>query len=362
MSLLGMFDEGTISQRLSEERQAFDKRVQNPLTSLQNRTPQRADPLMLGRTLKPEYMVFIDCDELGIHVTAPLPPSFDWSVESRYSTPIRDTVDGFISGLGTIGSAVKSGFQASGISLVTQALTAKFWDGSATGAISLPLILQAEKSVLEDVTTPYMKLMALSMPRFANGKRGGLLEAPGPHFDLVKAANAAQAAVSPETKSVAGQQSMVGDFISNTFGDLKGRLAPVPGMLADGNYKGVLGIANTAVNDGAKALDSFAQNAIRNKIRLQIGRYIVLDSVVITSVSQTHLMQPVGGDGYNVGTDNIQRVEMNVTFEPFMDLTLNDLPNIFLDPAARVLAEQIIASTGKPDERKDRHPGTGRGN
>lgn len=357
MSPLDMFDEGTIAQRLSETKQAFDARVQNPLTAIRNRAPTRADPLMLGRTLRPEYTVFIDCDELGIHIAAPLPPSFDWSVESRYSTPIRDTVDGFISGLGTIGSAVKAGMQGSGISLVTQALTAKFWDGSATGAIALPLILQAEKDALNDVTKPYLQLMALSMPRFANGKRGGLLEAPGPHFDLVKAANAAQSMVSKETKSVAGQQSLLGSAITNAFGDIKGRLAPVPGLVANGDYSGVLGVANKALNDGANALDSFAQNSIRNKIRLQIGRYIVLDSVVITAVSQTHLMQPIGGEGYGEGTESIQRVEMNVTFEPFMDLTLNDLPNIFLDLAAKALAEEIISGTGTPSVKSTIHSG-----
>jgi hypothetical protein len=43
----------------------------------------------------------------------------------------------------------------------------------------------------------------------------------------------------------------------------------------------------------------------------------------------------------------MQRVEVAVTFEPFFDLTLNDLGDVFLDPNVKGYVETLVSSYGK---------------
>lgn len=298
-----------------------------------------------GNILLPEYACLITCSELGIYFKAAMPPEFDWSVEVGYDTPIKDVINGAISNLGTVGKAGSTLARAQGLSLVTQALTSKFWTGSSTGDISIPLVLQAETSEVDQVMKPLLSLLSLSMPKLAGGKRGSILEAPGPHFDIAKAFNAAKNGVtSSGTTSVAGA-TVNSNSLSGALGQGFGALTTAAGSaikpLLSGDISGSLSSVQSSVESAAGYLDSLAKQGVRNQITLQLGNYIRLPSVVITNVGQKHYMQPVGKE-YGVSSGNIQRIEIQLSFQPFMDLTQDDLPDIFLDPAVSQLAKDML--------------------
>lgn len=332
----------SIADLLTDGVKAVAKGVPDALSGLLGTSPPGKPPYMLGRQLLPEYTCFITCSDIGLNFKAPLPPDFDWSIEAHYDTPMRDFVDDGIAQAGLLGAGVKAASRASGISFVTQALTAKFWSGSATGAISLPLVLQAETDEVEDVIRPLLQLMSLSLPRLSTGKRGGLLEAPGPSFDLAKVYNGFQEAVSSSIVSVAGVTSSLGSVGSLVSG--VSNAISSPGAAWDSLKNGV--------SKGAEALDSIARSGVKNQISLRIGNYISLDSVVITNVQHKHILQPVGRS-YGKSSGNMQRVELNVTFEPFMDLTQQDLPSIFRDPRVTEIATQMIERSRKFNPASD---------
>lgn len=311
------------------------------------RTTSTAVPYMLSRQLKDEFTCFIACSDLGISVKAPLPPDFDWDTQANYDTPMRELLDDGIGAAGAIGSVAKATARANGISFVTQALTAKFWSGSATGAITLPLILQAETNEVYDVMDPFIQLLSLSLPRLNTGKRGGVLQAPGPSFDLAKAYNAMKEGLSTLTSSsssVAGVPSS-STGVGNVVGSVAGQLVSgFTGLMDAGKDNGVQGVwdeVSRKTTGAMETVDSLARQSIRNRISLQIGKYIFLESVVITNVQHKHLMQPVGYN-HGVSSGNTQRIEVTVTFEPFMEMTQQDLPNIFLDPRVAELARRIV--------------------
>jgi hypothetical protein len=118
--------------------------------------------------LKPEYTLTIKCSELGIEFKAPLPPEFEWASSAEYDSPMKDIIGDVIESTGKVGTAVKTVSRASGIQLVTQALTAKFWSGSATASITIPVVLQAYSDEVEDVLKPLIQLKALTLPQLRN--------------------------------------------------------------------------------------------------------------------------------------------------------------------------------------------------
>lgn len=331
--------------------------VPDVLSFLKTTAPRGQPPYMLARKLMPEYTCYITCSELGIKIAAPLPPDFDWSTEARYDTPMREVADDAVAAAGMVGSIGRAAMRASGLSFVTQALTAKFWSGSATGAISLPLILQAETNEINDVLLPFIQLKSLSLPRLSSGKRGGLLEAPGPSFDLARTYNAfknSTGANSTGSSSVAGVQSNVN--LKDALGNIEGSLrSGISGLFDAGKDYGVQGIwdkISSGISNAAETVDSIARQGVKNRISLQIGKYIFLDSVVITNIQHKHILQMVGGD-YGQSSGNVQRIEINVTFEPFMDLTQQDLPSMFLDPNVASLAQEIVNRNRKDNAATD---------
>lgn len=240
--------------------------------------------------------------------------------------------------------------------MVTQTLTAKFWNGSSSGAISLPVVLQAETDEVEDVLKPYADLLALVLPRTVGNRSGSLLQSPGPYFDLTKvAADAGQAATNAGTKAltVAGSASM--DSVQSAGESALGKLKAIGNSavgtaqnLLNGNLPALAADAAKAaqgIGGTLEAVDSYVRKNLVNTISLQIGRYMLFPNVVITNVQQTHFVQPVGAElGYSTG--NMARMELNVTFEPFFDLTQRDLLEIFLDPRLREhVAARLKANT-----------------
>ena len=308
--------------------------------------------------LLPEYACLITCSDLNIHFKAPLPPSFTWSMDAIYDSPIKEVLNGAVSGLGSIGQFGKTAAQAQGISMVTQALTSKFWTGSSTGGISIPIVLQAESDEISQVMQPLLWLYSLTMPKLAGGVQGSVLEAPGPHFDIAKAFNAAKdatASLAGNNVSVAGSTSASNTSSSGfgaVFGSFKSAVEGIGTDLLSGNLAGAANTISGGIQTAASSLDALAQQGIRNQITLQIGTYIRIPSVVITNISQTHYMEPIGA-AFGQSSGTIQRVELDITFEPFMDLTQDDLPKIFIDPRVAKLAQSMLdARNGTPESQR----------
>jgi len=296
--------------------------------------------------LKPEYTLQIVCSDLGIYFKAPLPPEFDWATSAEYDTPLKEVIGDAVGSLGLIGKGLGALSRAQGVQLVTQALTAKFWSGSATSAITIPCILQAYSDEVEDVLKPLISMKALTMPRLQGGRRGSVLQAPGPHFDLSRAfQQTGLGSQSTDSKSVAGKET-TGGSTSGLFGKLESAVKDIAKGYANGGLTGAgKEVANKAYG-ALEAADDFIRDSTRNVVTLQIGNYIRLPSVVITDVQQRHLVQPVGlGEGESTG--NMQRVELSISFEPFVDLTFDDMKDVFLDPRVRAYVEEILAASNR---------------
>lgn len=296
--------------------------------------------------LLPEYALTISCPEKNIYFTAPLPPEFDWAVSAEYDTPVRDLISDTVASAGIVGRVASTAARANGIQMVTQALTAKFWTGSSTGAFSIPVVLQAYSDEVIDVLQPLVSLKALSLPSLAGGKRGSVLSAPGPHFDLNKAYENASNAIGTQvnTKSVAGKNTSTGSTDS-MFGNLGRLFSPLTDQVS-GVLRGDVNAAS-AVVDGAYAVgsaaDSYLKSSVRNNVTVQIGNYIRLPSVVIKDVQSRHSVQPVAGIGGG-STGNMQRVEVTISFEPFFDLTFEDLADVFLDARVAAYVRSLCAN------------------
>lgn len=271
----------------------------------------------------PEYMCTIKCADLGITVQAALPPEFDWALGAEYDTPYREAISGLIDKAGDTASTLARGVaQSRGLSLVTQALTAKVWAGSSTGDIVLPLVFQAETDEISEVIKPVLALSSLVSPR--SDVNGGLLRAPGPRMDLVKAAASvldlgvdSLLGSTPGTMVVAGQEQKT-DVTTTT--DQSGVFTRMSGMLDTGISK---------VDESLATLNNQAMKSVTNQISIMIGNYMFFESVVIKDVSQKHYVQPVG-TSYGKSTGNMQRVEVSVAFAPFVDLTINDIRRIYV--------------------------------
>jgi hypothetical protein len=155
--------------------------VQNFLTG--DSSQARRKPKLI-----PEFTLFIDCNERGIHFAAPLPDSFSWAQSAEYTTPFREVINSTLDG-SMFGRGAQALAKAQGLQLVTQALTAKFWGGSVSQGITIPITLHARYDEIEEVQKPLMDLLSLTVPNLQGGTRGGVLRSPGPHFDLTRAWN-----------------------------------------------------------------------------------------------------------------------------------------------------------------------------
>lgn len=298
--------------------------------------------------LLPEYTCIICCAErLRKPFVAALPPDFDWSTESQYDTPFSDFLSGMANSISPLGTGIA---RASGLAMVTQALTARVWSGSTSGAIQLPLVLQAEEDELKDVLDPLISLIGLNTADTVQG--GGLLRAPGPSFDIASVARpvlqfandtanslnsqiGSSGGLVPGARSIGGQvagaaQAAVTNGLEAGAKILSGASSAMQkGQVADYALS-LAGSTGAGIDQAAGTLDSLMQGAVRNRISLRLGNYMFFDNVVITNIQQKHFVQPIG-KGYGKSTGNMQRVELQVTFEPFFQLTHSDIRRIFIN-------------------------------
>lgn len=215
------------------------------------------------------YKVYFVCNDLGVLVDAYLPESFSFDITSEYSTPLSE---GLVKSE-TINLVTK----LLGKSTITQEMTAQMWNGNAPIAISLPLVLTAEKDARSEILRKLQQLFRLTLP--SKGK-GGFLDSPGATVKLKE-----------------------GKTIAET---------------ATGAYDAFVG----------NNMNLFTENFVINrKVSVYIGRYLYFDSVVIKNVQQTMHTLP-GPDGIPL------KVEVNVTFETLMTPTFDDVKDIFVDNLA----------------------------
>ena len=269
----------------------------------------------------PEYTITIACPGLGITVDAMMPESFQLSTSAQYAAPFADMLDK-VKGA----DAVKKTGSAFGYSLTTKILSAKVWQGASETSFTLNLIFQAEKDEIKEVIEPITKLHLLTVPR--TDFEGGLLKAPGPHLkasvlpDVISSAlggvynvgSSAFGAVTDAVKSWSGGSSTFTDIASAGANKFVGSLKD-----------SITGLSN-----------SIGSNVV-NQVSLQIGRFLLFDSVIIRDVTVSHILQPVG-KGYGVSSGNMQRASVDVQFETFFNLTADDIGKIWINPEARARA------------------------
>lgn len=266
----------------------------------------------------PNYLCTITCTDQNIQVVANLPDTFNTDIAANYE-------EAFAQAVNNTGIAGKLGgkLRALGVQLTTQALTAQVWQGAADMSFSLPLVFQAVNDEFGDVLDKLEALYNLTLPgeTFSNG----FLTAPGPTISpqlLLKNVGAITSGAMNNAGSLAADaSSSVVDTVTGLVSSLGS------GFSSDRT----LASSNSATSEASPTNSSKTTNSgvdtpliasIKNNISLQIGRYMYLESVVITSVGQTHFVNPVE-------SGVMSRVEVTVGFKTFYVPTKKDIPNIF---------------------------------
>lgn len=256
------------------------------------------------RTIKDlAYKAFIVAsqDDVPVLIEAWLPETVGNDVNATYEAPFAQGVSN------ALGAPVGDMARFVGMSLTTQALTAKVWQGGGFIEFSLPFIFQAETSPAKDVMLPIKKLMKLTMPKDRTG--GGLLEAPGPRIDLDellkrggetinKASSALSSGLTNPSKLIDSAKAIV----SNPVDALKS--------------------ARDGFKDISKPLSTALVNSVKNNISLYIGQFQYFPCVVITDVSPTY--------DVIIGPDfNPIRATVNVQFSTYYVPTDRDIDAMF---------------------------------
>jgi hypothetical protein len=251
-----------------------------------------------------------------------MPDKFTLATSANYATPFADLLDKIP------GSDVaKKAASSFGYSMTTKILSAKVWQGTSETSFSLDLIFQAETDEITEVLEPIIKLHLLTTPR--SDSEFGILRAPGPRF------NAAD--------SLSGLIDNIGAAAGSSLDAVTGAVKSVwdnKGSLTNAIKSGVDSFVSNASN-AASSMSSGLAKGVTNQISLQIGKFMLFESVIIKDVSVSYDLQPVGTD-YKVSTGNMQRAQVQVQFETFFNLTADDIAKIWINPDARQLAMELV--------------------
>lgn len=260
-------------------------------------------------------------------IRAWMPENFSYSVSSEYDAPFQKIVNNDL---------VENLASMFGQKLVTPAMTAQLWQGSAHPEFSIELNFETETDPLKDVREPILKLLRLATPKLNEMQ---LLESPGPQLDTAQLTNVA-------TTTTATLASGLSGVVGNGGGILRDL-----GVISDTTYSGVndyisslnakaqqpLGktvnteasatgashntnVDNMIVND---MIGRGGRSQVKNQIAISIGRYIYFPSVVITSVECEFLHQIELGTGFPMSAT------VTVGFKPMFIPTQSDLNTMF---------------------------------
>lgn len=274
------------------------------------------------------YMVVIQQNSNpAIVVEAPISESFAFDVGATYEQMLPQGL--------TKNKFINTAAALTGTRLAVQALTAQLWAGNTDSELSMELQFHTENDPIQDVRTPIVNLLKLTMPSI--NSKSGFLTSPGPQIDFDKAGTI----FSDAAKTVADDAgSVFGGLVQGAANLFKSALQdyvgfgtkPKPASLQD---------SNTQVPDGnndpvSKQLQQnpnlgtakYWNTMIKNKISITIGNYLYFDSVVITRVSQTF------ASNFDAQTGLPHNVNVVVAFKPLFMLAQEDLDTLFVNPGA----------------------------
>jgi hypothetical protein len=253
-----------------------------------------AAPPIKAQSTKParnmNYVVFISQPDSNRSVLAYLPESFNFDLNSEFSTPLAESL--------SKSATIETVSKLTGVSTVTQEMTAQYWAGGTHVSFNLPLVFVAESSKNE-IMGPVGKLIEMSLPsKLAGAESTGFLQAPGARLKLKDGVTIIAASK---------------DLATSTGGAVSEALT----SLFDANVVG-------AANAFAEKMREYSKRnlELHNKISITIGKFLFFDNVVIKNVQQTFSSR-FDADGYPM------KVEVAVTIETMMVPTVEDMLQYF---------------------------------
>lgn len=262
------------------------------------------------RLENPNYNVVISPDNEP-PIVASLPESFEFSLSSNYQALMGDGIETVLPGTG----AVKKAVQLAGYgNLTTRFMTAKVWQGSNSGSISLEISLHAETDSYKDVTEPLLRLMKLVTPKATGTNGGGFFKTPGPSLDV--------AGLTADALNKISNSSLSG--LSDGFTSLVNTNTE---SSTDSKFVNSISKGFDIANNAAAEVNDYMEKNIRNNISITIGNYIRYPSVVITGISNAIHVKPLEDGTFSF-------VKVTLTFEPFYAITDLDLDRMFASSAS----------------------------
>ncbi|QBQ74640.1 hypothetical protein BcepSauron_260 [Burkholderia phage BcepSauron] len=254
-----------------------------------------------------------------ISVQAPMPETFSMDAGASYEQPLPQ---GFTSS-GTINAA----FAAFGVRLAVQAMSAQLWSGNTETNLSLELQFHTETDPVQDVRTPIVNLLKLTMP--STSSTTGLLESPGPSIDFSnQAAAIGSDAFSAFGTSIGSVLGSVGTTVRNAFN--RGGPTPQPGSITEtskqSNDSSNGTVPQAVIQNPSLGTAAYWNTKLKNKISIKLGNYMFFESVVITRVSIT------AASNFDAQTGLPHHCRVLVEFKPLFMLTQQDLDTLFVNP------------------------------
>lgn len=278
----------------------------------------------------PYIVTIIQNSNPAIVVEAPIPDSFAFDVGATYEQMLPQ---GF-----TNNKVVNTAAALTGTRLAVQALTAQLWAGNTDSELSMELEFHTETDPVQDVRTPIVNLLKLTMPTIDT--KSGFLGSPGPQIDFSKAGTVFSDAVNSVASDAGGLLGGLASGIASTVSAAAKEVgsylgfgtAPKPASLQDSNAQPSDGnndaISKSLQQNPNLGTAKYWNTMIKNKISISIGNYLYFDSVVITRVSQTF------ASNFDAQTGLPHNVRVAVAFKPLFMLAQEDLDTLFVNPGA----------------------------
>jgi hypothetical protein len=278
----------------------------------------------------------------SIVVEAPMPDSFAFDAGATYEQMLPQGLTG--------NKVINTAAAVMGTKLAVQALTAQLWSGSADTELSMELEFHTETDPYNDVRTPIVNLLKLTMPSIDT--KSGFLGAPGPYIDFTKAGVAGSILSTAVISGISGAESLLGAVAGGVGSVLSGLgsavfgSTPTPSAMNDSNTTpngGNSALTSSLAKDPTLGTAKYWNTLVNNKISISIGNYLYFDSVVITRVSQTF------ASNFDAQTGLPHDVRVVVSFKPLFMLAQEDLDTLFVNPAGGAASSSALFGISMPN-------------
>lgn len=261
--------------------------------------------------MNPHYTVSIlsknsDAASPVVNIHAHMPESFMMDMSSEYVAPFTQG----LTGNALIDTVLKVGL---GLRLVNQTLTAQIWQGSAETVLGLELEFQAERDPRTEVQEPILQLMKLTTPSVLG--EDGFLRSPGPKIGP----EAVKELVDSYTSSMGSAAQGALDFLP--IGQKSAKLVDPSMSCTNGNFQ-AMHTRSPSQNTQYGAHDRFKKH-IKDQISIQIGKFAIFESVVITNVQKTYEAR------LDAFTGLPHHAKVSIQFKPLFMIIQSDLDQIF---------------------------------